>query len=81
MRFVPTAQVLLQRGVSVSLRALECALESGLVEIVTTLFNFGASLEQVYFDPPERGHARKDTINETKVKYDLSRNVEDLIRS
>ncbi|KAL3443479.1 hypothetical protein BJX65DRAFT_197863 [Aspergillus insuetus] len=81
MRFVPTAQALLQRGAPIGLRVLECALESGLIEIATTLVNLGAALEQVYFDPPERGHARKDTIDETRRKYDLSRNVEDLIRS
>jgi ankyrin repeat protein len=73
MRFVPTIQVLLQRGAPIGLRALECALESGLIEVSATLVNFGATPEQVYFDPPERGHARKDTIDETRGSYALQK--------
>ncbi|KAI9373505.1 hypothetical protein BJX61DRAFT_541657 [Aspergillus egyptiacus] len=72
---VAAANLLILRGAPIGLRALYCAWETGYTDIANNLLEHGAALEQIEGDScpqkVERHHRGR--------KYDLSKNVADLI--
>ncbi|KAL4886174.1 hypothetical protein BJY04DRAFT_213708 [Aspergillus karnatakaensis] len=70
MKSAGAAYMLIENGTPVGPQVLNDASENGLDGVVTRLVEFGAQLEQITFDSPERGCAAKTT--EPRRRYDLS---------